>query len=78
MDRAPVHILQTVAEHRAVDLVEEVVIDAYLVFRADAHQVLVIRGVVDLAQCESVGDVSDTVFGGVWDDVRGVEEFWMA
>src|SRR5690554_1974180 len=73
-DRAAMHRLNTVTEHRAVDLLEELAVDRDLVVRADAEHVPVVGHVVDLAEREAVrGDRRPTRFA-VRDDVRRVEK----
>ena len=52
----PVHFLESVLEHGAIDLSEKLAINANGGLRVDAEKVAVIGGVVNLAQAESVGN----------------------
>jgi hypothetical protein len=68
------HLLEPVLEHRTVDLFEQVDGDLDAVVRRDTHHVLVVGGVVDLAERETVGHCGDSAIIGVREDVRGVEQ----
>jgi hypothetical protein len=51
-----VDVLYAVSQHRAVDLAQNVLADLDDVARPYADDALVVRGVVDLAQRQAVGD----------------------
>lgn len=46
------HVLQAVPEHRAVDLLQHVLAPLDDVVRPHAENAVVVRGVVDLAECQ--------------------------
>lgn len=71
----PVQILQPVAEHRAVLLLEDVVPDLDHQVRPDAEDVPIEGGVVDLAQRNPIGDHRVAVRMPIREDVRGLEQF---
>ena len=48
--------------------------NVHAVVRADAQDVHVVRRVVDLAEGEAVGDLGESAFVAVLEDMRGVEE----
>ena len=66
--------LEPVPEHRTVDLVENVRAHLDMEVGADAQDVPVERGMVDLAECETVGHDRLAAGMAVRQDVRGVEE----
>ncbi len=71
---AAVHALQAMAEHRPVDFVEDVITDTDLQgVRADAEDVAIERGMVDLAQGDAIGDFR-LAAARVLDDVGGIEQ----
>ena len=49
LDMAPVHLLQTVLQHRPIHLLEQLVGNADLEVGCYAEHILVVGGVVDLA-----------------------------
>nr|WP_084956277.1 DEAD/DEAH box helicase family protein [Thermoactinospora rubra] len=69
-----VHLLQAVLEHRPVDLFED--IGPYLDHQVGTNpeDVLVIGGMVDLAQRQPVGHRGDAAFLPVRDDVGGIKQ----
>lgn len=69
------HLLQTVAKHRAVDLLEQFPIDMHDPVRRYADQIAVERSVVDLAQAQPVRHERKPAFAVVLDDVRCVQQF---
>jgi hypothetical protein len=71
------HLLETVQEHRAVLLVKDVSANLYYQVRADAEDVGVVRGMMNLAQSQTIGYLGNAALriGG---DVRSVEQFRMA
>ena len=69
-----VHLLQPVPEHGPVDLLEQAERDADLVVRRHPEHVLVVGGVVDLAQGQAVVHRRGAELVPVRDDVRGVEQ----
>jgi hypothetical protein len=73
-DRAAVHFLETVSQHRSVDLVENVLAHLDDVVGPQADDLVVEGGVMDLAQREAVGDHRCTT-ERVGDDVGRIQEF---
>lgn len=73
-DRRPVHLLQAVAEHGAIDFVQHLLVDLDTEVRTDAEQELVVRAVVDTAERESVRHHRQAALVRVVDDVSGVEQ----
>ncbi|MGI8869592.1 MAG: hypothetical protein ACR2F6_12250 [Mycobacteriales bacterium] len=71
-------VLQAVAEHRSVDLIEQPVVDLDDEVGWDAADVAVVRRVVDLAEGQAVGDHRLTARMSVGQDAGGVEELAVA
>ena len=56
MDARPVETLEAVQQHRAIMLIKDVTADLDDAVRADSNEVLVVGGVVKLAEREPVRD----------------------
>lgn len=71
-----VTFLQSVTQHRSIDFFEQILpnLDGEVV-RPYSQDLLVERGVMDLAQREAIGHGRNASFLRVRHDVRGVEEF---
>jgi hypothetical protein len=69
-----VHALEGVSEHRAIDLVEDVLSDMHGQVRSDTEDVAVEGGVVDLAEGKAVGNDRCSMGLPVGDDVRRVQQ----
>jgi hypothetical protein len=72
-----VELLQAVSEHRTILLVEDVLSDLHNEVWPNAENGSIEGRVVDLAQCETIGDARLTEWIAVLDDVSRVEEFAM-
>lgn len=68
------HLMETVLQHWTVDLPEQSLGDPDLEIGCHAEQVLVVGGVVDLAQGEAVVHCGDTTLVRVRNDVCRVEK----
>lgn len=68
-------ILETVSQHRTVDLIEDVVADLHDEVRPDAKNVPVERRVMELAKRHAIRDVRLTQWVRVTQDVSSVQEF---
>ena len=69
MDARPVETLQAMQQHRAIMLVKDVTADLDDAVRTDSNEVLVVGGVVKLAERKPVRDGGLAAFA-VWDDER--------
>jgi hypothetical protein len=69
----PVHLLQTMLQHRTVDLREELRVDDHLIVRTDPHEIAIVGGVVDLAQSNPVGNHGITIRFGITDDMSSIQ-----
>jgi len=74
-DGRTVHLLEPVFEHRAVNFVEQSLIDPDHEARGDPQEVPVEGCVVNLAQGHSIGYDGVATYLAVTDDVGGVEQF---
>jgi hypothetical protein len=72
-----VHLLQTMLQHRTVDLVKEFRIDDHLIVRTDPHEIAIVGGVVDLAQSNPVGNHGITIRFGITDDMSCIKQLSM-
>ena len=52
--RLAVHLLEPMLEHWPIGLPQQLVVDHDLVVGTNPEQILIERGVVDLAECDSV------------------------
>jgi hypothetical protein len=74
-DRGSVHLLESVLQHGAVGFGQETLIDLDNPVWADAEEILIVGGVMNLAETQAVAYDGETRFMCVWPDVGGVEEF---
>ena len=72
--KPPILLLQPVAERRAVLLLEHLPADVHRIIGADAEDVRVVGGVVDLAERQTVLDDRLAAIIRVGDDVRRIKE----
>ena len=73
-DGLAVKLLETVQQHRPILLVEHVGSHHDPIVRMDGQQVAVEGCVVELAECEAVGDDRLPLGVSIANDVRGVEQ----
>lgn len=71
--RRAVHLLESVEQHRAIDLFEKLRIDLDDIVRRDPQHVHVEGGVMDLAQRQTIRHCRQTGLVVIGDDVGGIE-----
>ena len=64
------HFLQPIPEHRTVDLRENISADVDARVGIDADDVRVVRGMMDLAQAEAIGDQGLAARIAILEDVQ--------
>ena len=67
------HILEPVSEHRPIDFVKELAVNAHLVIRCNPQKVSVIGSVVDFAECKTIRNAGESIDFRIGDDVCGIE-----
>ena len=68
------HLLQTMLQHRSINLFKEFRVDDHLVVRTNPHEIAIVGGVVNLAQSNAIRNHGITVRFGITDDMSSVKQ----
>src|SRR5690606_24849467 len=77
-DSLAVQLLEPVAEHWPIHLREYVGAQVDAVVGVDAKDVLVVRRVVNPAECEPVRNLGQATLVTILQDMRGIQQRWLA